>query len=207
MKKILFVALVAVLFASCGKENQDAVFHQQYYYYYGDKKVDINLDPCYVVVQIKTANAQQAKDIAGKLAAFGDLYEYNEDKINDGLNFVVVNLTDKKGQYKKFVDFCRTIDEVSMCAPYLNRIDDGRLCWYSPVMLKLRESTSHEKLNVWAKKFNATVKEIGSDSYGLYLKDIDAFEALKAANYIAETGLVEFAEPDWFVIIHTDEVK
>lgn len=199
MKKIFFMALVAVLFASCGKENQDEFFHQQYYYY-GDKKVDITLDPCYVAVKLKSCDSAQSEIIADKLAAYGESYK---DKKADGV-FVVVNLADKKDQYRNFVDFCRTIDEVSMCTPYLGRINDDFLCWGTTVMLKFRESPSYEKLNLWAKRFGATVKEIGTDYYGLYLNDIDAFKALEVANYIAETGLVEFAVSDRFFIIHQD---
>ena len=166
---------------------------QTNYYWSDNEKINLTEDYSSIIVHLKsTASVNTA---ANRLSTENKLESI---EIHEAKNSMILTLKEGSSRTPNQWRSAIGIDEkdIRSISPAF-RLDDGFPLWNThKVILKMKRGNSINLLEEYLSKYNAWVRE---EQFGNILVETDQIDQiLKLSNEIRESGLVEYAHPDFY---------
>jgi hypothetical protein len=90
-----------------------------------------------------------------------------------------------------------------MYRPSNNRGERGLLGFSDEIIVKLKGTTTYEQLQELAEEYNFTIgveDQFVRNQLMVYVSKTSKFDALRTSNLLSETGLFQFAEPNFHML-------
>jgi hypothetical protein len=218
MKKLLTVStlMLAMLFASCvdlpvennelatrGGEQKGGRFF--YYYGYENRKIFLNrvTDKVFVKFAPDATKEQFLSVVESNTVLRAKATELEEDFV-EGYSFNTLILEGKEIS-SKALNSLKAKDGVAS-ATYLLDSGGSQVAYTDEFIVKLKDGTSFARLQKLATQYDTTIgeeNEFVKNQYNLYVSKASELDAIQTANRFYETGLFEFAEPN-FMFLNAD---
>jgi len=176
------------------------------YYYYGAKKVYLKESKDRIYVRLPANETGKLK------SALQKNFQLSQKGMssNPGEKFMVIKLSEdnKTGSQQEILNYIKKDFRAELVRPALKGTSGSEVVIDEEFYVKLKANVSVVKLNklmlqlgcVLAKKYS-----YGSQTYLIKATAANGFDGLKMANLFFESGLFEYAEPDFraFDMLHT----
>jgi subtilisin family serine protease len=192
------LAILSVLFSQMQQIQAGNVF-----YYYGKEKffLEERTDKIFLKLDLAVTNKENLKGLTNNIKSFELATDINED--SDIISpFVIIETKNKEDVpltlYENYKANTMVISATTLLQ--YNEVLQGLT---DEFVVQLKSSSSYEQLKKLALQNNCVIKNdkwIGVDQYMLSVSKISKLNSLQMANLFYETGLFEFAEPDFVVI-------
>ncbi|MGB8646102.1 MAG: S8 family serine peptidase [Anaerolineae bacterium] len=197
--RLVSVVLVALIFL-LGHEPLAAQSLSPFFYYYEGARIPLTLDPAHIAIRFKSDVPAETRRVI--TAQTGDLQDYDQ-RIDTGALGVAIAPLRAARDPLAVIGKLETRPEVQT-AGYVYRFSDGGLyAETDEFIVRFKPDTSQGAINLLNQLNRAEVIRQQPYSQGVFILRIGAGStrrALDVANAYVESGLVEFAEPNFVMV-------
>ena len=205
MKKSFSFIITVVLFSLSFNARQGS----DPFYYYFDEKVYLQQTSDQVLLKFApNANKERLLAIVGSDASLQATSRCNFDEGNT-LRLAVLKSKDGKRISSSTLESYKAKEDV-LSATYLFQVESSVAGFMDEFLLMLKPSTSYAQLLELARRNDCTVCDdniLHKNEFKLFVSKTSKFDAMKMANLFYETGLFEWAAPNFFHfdILHSND--
>lgn len=194
MKQILFIlffcgSAICALAQQSGNPNTP-------YYYFGDKKIFLQQSNAHVYMRIKATEEQVLQ------MSIRNTYKLPATSFTptDNSRFVIISLKDTDKSSNDIVNYIKNTEKTELVRPALKAADGKDVIVDEGFYVKLKPTVSYNQLAVFVLQKNCLLDKsykYDNRSYLIKATANNGFDGLQMANVFYESGLFEYAEPDF----------
>jgi hypothetical protein len=199
MKKIVLylLALSGVLLLQIQAVRAESVF-----YYYGDEKIYVEERADMIFLQFDTAvvNGEKIEDLKNEIESFGLMADIPGE--GDYWLFALIQTINGDTVPPALYESCKA-NEMVLSATNVLEYRGSLAGLTDAFIVKLNPSSSYEQLEELSLQNSCIIVEgrwLGKDEYVLSVSKTSGLNSLQTANLFYETGLFEYASPDFAIL-------
>ncbi|RZM07734.1 MAG: hypothetical protein EOO88_51295, partial [Pedobacter sp.] len=196
MKQFLLCAIS--LFLVMGAAAQPASHHQPLRYYFGSNPIALTQSDSKIYVRLSMEKTASTKNM------LRNRYNISTKELTtlQAENFFVIDLTKtaSSSRSKEIMDALKSNNDVQIARPVLVAPDGKEVIIDEGFYVKLKTSVSYAQLANLSAQKNCVIEKAypyNNKTWLLKAGAVNHYDGLKMANEFFETGLFEYAEPDF----------
>ena len=195
------VAIMLILIAGFSCHDNSGQPASSFYYSSGEKVYLTQIADKILLKFTPDADKEQILDIIGSDPSLKSMFDINLDE-NAALSTIVLETKNGKPVPPTTVEFFKSKTEV-VSVTYLYQYNGQVLEGLTDeFVVKLKDSTSFKQLQELADKNKCKIgdeNQFTKNQFMLYVSKTSKLNALQTSNLFYETGLFEYAEPNFYV--------
>ena len=197
--KIVIIILLLAAGSSCNDNSEQPT---SVFYYYSSEKIYLQQINDKILLKFTSdANNEQISGIIGSNPSLQPMYNINVNETNP-ISIIILETKNGKPISSATIESFKANTEV-VSVTYLYQYNGQRLQGLTDeFVVKLKDATSYKQLQELADKNNCKIgseNQFVKNQFMISVSKTSKLDALQTSNLFYETGLFEFAEPNFII--------